>query len=192
LKRARRTRTSSGKRKRPKRRKKRKSSDRQSAARVFLGLGSNLGERRSYLETALTEIGRLAPLLRVSSFYQSDPVGYPDQPDFWNAAVEIRWSDSPEELLEDLQKIETRVGRSPSFPNGPREIDIDILDFGGQVRSRPDPILPHPGLSSRRFALAPLAEIAPRWKHPVSGLSARELMKKLPAKPGARRIREKL
>ena len=68
----------------------------------------------------------------------------------------------------DVKAIERTVGRTPSFRNGPREIDVDILDFGGVRRAGPDPVLPHPRLSERRFVLAPLAEIAPRWRHPVS------------------------
>jgi 2-amino-4-hydroxy-6-hydroxymethyldihydropteridine diphosphokinase len=103
-------------------------------------------------------------------------------------AAEIRCSCGPEALLEALQRIERRVGRRRRFRNGPREIDIDILDFGSLVRASPDPVLPHPELASRRFALAPLAEIAPRWRHPVNGLTARQMMKTLPAKPGARPI----
>lgn len=88
-----------------------------------------------------------------------------------------------------MKSIEKRIGRTPTFANGPREIDVDILDFGGQVRSAPDPVLPHPRMVSRRFALAPLAEIAPRWRHPVTGLTARQMLEALPERPGARRIR---
>jgi 2-amino-4-hydroxy-6-hydroxymethyldihydropteridine diphosphokinase len=160
--------------------------------RVLLGLGSNLGDRRAHIEEALAELERLAPLCRVSSLYQSDPVGHAEQPDFWNLAVEIAWSGQPEDLLGAVKRIERRVGRTPTFPNGPREIDIDILDFGGRVRASPDPVLPHPHLAERRFALEPLAEIAPRWQHPVSGLTARELIETLPAKPSVRRLETEL
>lgn len=127
---------------------------------------------------------------RVSSLYQSAPVGHEDQPDFFNLAAEISWTGAPEDLLDAVKRIEQRIGRTRTFPNGPREIDIDILDFGGQVRSFPDPVLPHPRLAARRFALEPLAEIAPRWRHPVTGLTARELIRTLPAAPGAWRITE--
>jgi len=152
-------------------------------------LGSNLGDRRSRLAAAAHALEHLSPGIRVSSIYESEPVGYADQPLFWNLAVEIWWSGGPAELLRALQRIERRVGRRPRFRNGPREIDIDILDFASAVRDSPDPVLPHPRLASRRFALAPLAEIAPRWRHPVTGLTARQLMKTLPAKPGVRRLR---
>lgn len=129
------------------------------------------------------------PVRRVSSFYSSDPVGYAGQRRFWNAAAEILWAGSPEALLRAVKEVERRGGRVPTFASGPREIDVDILDLGGLVRRKPDPILPHPRLVARRFALAPLAEIAPRWRHPVTGLTAEQMLRKLPKRPGVRRIR---
>jgi 2-amino-4-hydroxy-6-hydroxymethyldihydropteridine diphosphokinase len=75
-----------------------------------------------------------------------------------------------------------------TFRNGPRSIDVDLLDLGGVVRRSSDPVLPHPRMARRRFVLAPLAEIAPAWRHPVRGLSARRLLAALPARPRARRI----
>ena len=154
-------------------------------------MGSNVGDRGAYLAAALDALEQLSPGIRASSIYESEPVGYADQPLFWNMAAEIQWSGEPEALLETLQRIERRVGRRRRFRNGPREIDIDILDFAGLVRVSPDPVLPHPELSSRRFALAPLAEIAPRWRDPVNGLTAREMMTALPAKPSVRRLRSR-
>jgi 2-amino-4-hydroxy-6-hydroxymethyldihydropteridine diphosphokinase len=91
--------------------------------------------------------------------------------------------------LRAAKRVERLGGRTKSFPGGPREIDVDILDLGGLVRREPDPVLPHPRLARRRFALAPLAEIAPDWRHPVSGRTARQLIARLPEKPGVRRIR---
>jgi len=127
-------------------------------------------------------------MLRVSSFYLSEPVGFRDQPDFWNAVAEIRWPGSASSLLRMVRDVERRVGRTRTFENGPREIDVDILDLGGTVRKRPDPVLPHPRLTARRFVLAPLAELSPGWTHPVSGRTARELLAAIPKKPAARRI----
>ncbi len=155
---------------------------------VLLGLGSNLGDSPSRIAAAVSEIARLAPVSAASSLYRSDPVGHAEQPEFCNAAVQIRWTGSPEALLSALQEIERRVGRRPTFPGGPREIDIDVLDFGGRVRNAPDPVLPHPRLTARRFALAPVAEIAPGWRHPVTGKTAKQMMRTLPKKPGAERI----
>jgi 2-amino-4-hydroxy-6-hydroxymethyldihydropteridine diphosphokinase len=159
------------------------------AGRVaYLGLGSNVGDRRLQIQRAIAELSRLTGVRRVSSFYSTDPVGFRDQRRFWNAAVEIRWKGSPEELLDAIKDIERRCGRTPTFPNGPREIDIDILDLGGTVRDRPAPVLPHPRMLERRFVLAPLAEIAPDWRHPVSGETAAGAIAKIPRRPGARRV----
>jgi 2-amino-4-hydroxy-6-hydroxymethyldihydropteridine diphosphokinase len=155
---------------------------------AYLGLGSNVGNRRAHLGKALEELARLAPVERVSSFYGSDPVGYARQRRFWNAVAQIRWTRSPEALLLAAKRIERHGGRTPTFAGGPREIDVDILDLGGLVRETPDPVLPHPRLAERRFALAPLAEISPEWRHPVTGLTAAQMLAKLPRTPAARRI----
>jgi 2-amino-4-hydroxy-6-hydroxymethyldihydropteridine diphosphokinase len=158
---------------------------------VLVGLGSNLGDPPSRIEAALAALAEIAPLLRVSSLYASDPVGHAAQPDFCNAAAMIRWGGSPRQLLAATRRLERRLGRRATFPGGPREIDIDILDFAGLVRDSPDPVLPHPRLAGRRFALAPIAEIAPEWRHPVTGQTARGMMRKLPRTPGARKVRGK-
>lgn len=125
---------------------------------------------------------------RVSALYSSEPVGHRAQRRFWNAAAEILWRGSPEGLLHRVKEIERRCGRTPTFAGGPREIDVDILDLGGLVREKPDPTLPHPRLAQRSFALTPLAEIAPQWRHPVTGLTAEEMLARLPRKSGVRRI----
>jgi len=155
-----------------------------------LGLGSNLGDRRAALERALHLLKGLAPLrvVRISSFYRTDPVGRADQPEFENAVAEVSWRGTPRALLSALKRIEKRLGRVDRGVNGPREIDLDILDFEGVVRAGPDPTLPHPRMAERRFVLAPLAEIAPAWRHPVTGQSAEELLAGVPARPRARRM----
>jgi 2-amino-4-hydroxy-6-hydroxymethyldihydropteridine diphosphokinase len=124
----------------------------------------------------------------VSSFYTTEPVGYRAQRRFWNAVAEIRWHGSPRALLRAIKEIERRRGRIPTFPGGPRRIDLDILDLGGLVADGPAPILPHPRLAERRFVLAPLAEIAPTWRHPVQHRTAARLLAGLPKKPEVRRI----
>ena len=102
--------------------------------------------------------------------------------------VAIRWTGSPGSLLEAVKEVERRGGRVPTFRNGPRAIDVDILDLRGLVETGRDPILPHPRMAGRRFVLAPLEEIAPAWKHPVTGLTAREMLAALPARPGVRKL----
>lgn len=144
----------------------------------------------SLLRDALARI-REAPgarVLAVSSFYRTDPVGHADQPDFVNAVAKIGWRGTPGELLRLLQGIEDSLGRVRRFRNGPREIDLDILDFAGLVRQRPDPVLPHPRMHERRFVLAPLAEIAPRWRHPRTRETARRMMAQLSERPGVERL----
>ncbi len=159
---------------------------------AYLALGSNRGDRRAYLAQALDALARLAPLLGVSSVYRTDPVGYRRQRPFYNAVAAIRWTGSPVRLLRATQAIEQALGRTRSFRNGPREIDIDILDLNGSRRTAADPILPHPRMRGRRFVLAPLAELAPDWTDPVSGATARELLRSLPARPRATRLSEPL
>jgi 2-amino-4-hydroxy-6-hydroxymethyldihydropteridine diphosphokinase len=172
----------------PGRRSKKKSTDRPVRRTLaYLGLGSNVGDRRDHLESALRELSRIARIERVSSFYRTEPVGYRDQRDFWNAVVAVSWRGSARSLLAAAREVERRVGRRRTFRNGPREIDVDVLDFGGRVADG-DPILPHPRLTERRFALAPLAEIDPAWRDPRSGASVGDLLRALPRVPRVRRI----
>ena len=124
----------------------------------------------------------------MSSIYRTDPVGYRRQRPFYNAVAAIRWKGSPARLLRATQAIERALGRTRSFRNGPREIDIDILDVNGLRRTAADPILPHPRMRRRRFVLAPLAELAPDWTDPETGATARELLRALPTRPRAKRL----
>ena len=155
---------------------------------AYLGLGSNVGDRRAHLEAALREIAAFATIRNVSSFYRTEPVGFAAQPDFWNAAVEIAWPGTPRQLLRVVREVERRVGRTRTFANGPREIDVDILDVRGERRDRTDPVLPHPRLNARRFVLVPLAEISPGWIDPRSGFEISKLLERVPKVPRVRKI----
>lgn len=115
-------------------------------------------------------------------------MGFADQPAFWNLAAAVLWKGTAAGLLALAKEVEAAVGRTPSFRNGPREIDVDILDLEGVRRRSGDPRIPHPRLTERRFALAPLAEIAPGWRDPASGRSAAELLAALPPRPRATRL----
>jgi 2-amino-4-hydroxy-6-hydroxymethyldihydropteridine diphosphokinase len=131
--------------------------------RVFLGLGSNLGDRAAFLKAALEGIAALpgTEVVRVSAFRETEPWGVADQPRFLNAVAEIRTPLAPQDLLAALKRIEREVGRTCTFRWGPREIDIDLLLFGGRRLQAPGLTLPHPHILERDFVWQPLQEIAP-------------------------------
>ena len=131
--------------------------------RVFLGLGSNLGDREENLRAALERIEGLpgTDVVRVSRFIETEPWGVEDQPPFINAALEIRTDLEPEALLDAVKGIERELGRTPTFRWGPRLIDIYLLLYGCRELQTPRLSLPHPQLLDRPFVREPLAEIAP-------------------------------
>ena len=149
---------------------------------VYLGLGSNLGDRRRNLEAAIEAL-RAHPQITVSavsSFLETEPVGGPPgQGEFLNAAAEIETDLAPEALLEELKRIERALGRKPGPRWGPRQMDLDILLYGETILETDSLVIPHPRLRERRFVLAPLAEIAPDARDPVTGLSVRDLLEKV-------------
>ena len=142
---------------------------------VYLGLGSNLGDRRRNLAVALR---RLEPLVRVeavSSLYETAPLGPQDQPSLFNAACRGNTSLPPLDLLRHLQEIERELGRRPSARWGPRPIDIDLLLYNDEVIDEPALRVPHPELPNRAFVLTPLAELAAELQHPELGETIRSL-----------------
>lgn len=148
---------------------------------AYLGLGSNLGDREANIRSALAAIGRLdkCELIRSSSLYETDPVGIREQPDFLNAAAEIRTELTPEELLTALREVELATGREKTFKWGPRIIDIDILLYGDERLAGDNLEIPHPEMHKRAFVLTPLAEIAPMARHPETNLTIRQMSERV-------------
>ncbi len=146
---------------------------------VYLGLGANLGDRRYNLIRAKELLAQKGRVEQVSSFYETEPWGYQDQPCFLNSACCLVTPLSPDGLLSQIKEIERALGRVASFANAPRPIDIDILFYGEQIIQTPQLIIPHPRLEERAFVLVPLAEIAPELVHPVSRRTIAELAEKV-------------
>ena len=145
--------------------------------RVFLSLGSNLGDREALLQEALRRLEASGvAIVQRSSIRETEPQDLTDQPKFLNMAVEAATDLSPAELLSRIHVIEAAMGRERTIPKGPRTIDIDILFYGDTVMETGQLQIPHPRLASRRFVLEPLAEIAPGLRHPVTGLTILELL----------------
>lgn len=150
------------------------------SANVYIGIGSNLGPREVNLYAAVDALRRMDTIAvkRCSSIYESAPVG-PDQPRFLNAVVEIECALAPLRLLACLKQIEQDLGRQRRKRWGPREIDLDVLLWEGEVIAEARLQVPHLELHKRRFALEPLCELAPEVKHPVTGEPMCELLRKL-------------
>lgn len=135
---------------------------------IYLHLGTNLGDRVLNLQQALESLQEeVGPILRQSSFYETDAWGIEDQPDFVNLALEMKTQHPPRELLDILLNIEQKMGRVRKKKWGERLIDIDLLFYGQQVIDWPNLQVPHPGIPSRNFVLIPMLEIAPEWIHPT-------------------------
>lgn len=148
---------------------------------VYIGLGSNSGDRIKNIRKALSQLSKEAAveLLRVSSYYLTAPQGYENQAWFINAVAETETSLPPAELLELLQSIEARMGRRRLFRWGPRNIDLDILFFGSQRVDETNLIIPHPRAQDRRFVMEPLAELCPAGVDPVTNKTFSALLKAL-------------
>jgi 2-amino-4-hydroxy-6-hydroxymethyldihydropteridine diphosphokinase len=155
---------------------------------VYLSLGSNIGDRESQLRRAQAQLGAAGRVLKVSSFYETEPVEFTQQPWFVNCALALETTRTPQQLLSEILTIEREMGRRREQNKGPRSIDIDILLFADRIIDSKDLTIPHPAMHQRRFVLEPLAEIAPETEHPVLHKTIRELLDALPPGQPLRRI----
>lgn len=150
-----------------------------------IALGSNLesefGDRAANLREAVERLRGLGEVKAVSSMYDTEPVGYQDQPRFLNAALLLETELPPQELLRGLLGVEHSMGRDRSavMEKGPRVIDLDLLLYGQVVMATEELSLPHPAMQERRFVLEPLAEIAPGMVHPVLGITVGEMLRRV-------------
>lgn len=144
---------------------------------AYVGVGSNLDAPQRQVMAALSELDRIPAtrLVKRSSLYRSEPLGFAAQPEFVNAVAALDTELDPEKLLSELQAIEARAGRRRSFPNAPRLLDLDLLLYGAEIRASPRLTLPHPRMHHRAFVLKPLLELAPEISIPGHG-PARELL----------------
>lgn len=151
---------------------------------ILIALGANLpsfaGPPEETLKAALGQLaGHCITITKPSGFYRSAAWPNPDDPAFVNAVASVETGLDPAALLAALHQTEAAFGRRRSLPNAPRTLDLDLIDYDGRIQEGP-PQLPHPRMESRAFVLVPLREVAPEWRHPISGLSVSELIGRLP------------
>ncbi len=152
-----------------------------SSERIYLGLGSNMGQRQENIHQAVEEIQRIQGMdvKQLSKIIETKPMGGPPQNKFLNSVLEGEFTGSPQQLLSEIHRIEQHLGRIRTIRWGPRTIDIDILFFGSRTIHTPDLTIPHPRLQERGFVLQPLVEIAPGVIDPISGRTAAQMLERL-------------
>jgi len=155
---------------------------------VHLSLGSNVGDRERQLQDAQARLSAVGRVVGISSFYETEPVEFTEQPWFLNCALALETSKTPQQLMAAILHIEQEMGRRRVQKKGPRSIDIDILLFGDAIVDSPNLTIPHPALPQRRFVLGPLAELAPQVLHPVLRKTVRELLDALPPGQAVRKL----
>jgi 2-amino-4-hydroxy-6-hydroxymethyldihydropteridine diphosphokinase len=156
--------------------------------RVYLSLGSNVGDREDHLRGAITRLESIARVISVSSFYETEPMEVTNQPWFLNCAVKAETTKVPKQFMAAVLEMEREMGRLRTMKKGPRTIDIDILLFGDAVVDSPEVTIPHPAMHERRFVLEPLAEIAPEARHPVFKKTVSEMLDALPGGQTVRKV----
>jgi 2-amino-4-hydroxy-6-hydroxymethyldihydropteridine diphosphokinase len=147
---------------------------------VYLSLGSNVGDREAQLRDAQARLGAAGRVVAASSFYETEPVEFTEQPWFLNFALALETSNTPQQLMTAILRIEEEMGRRRVQKKGPRPIDIDILLFDDIIMDSTNLTIPHPALHQRRFVLEPMAEIASEVLHPGLKKTIRELRDALP------------
>jgi 2-amino-4-hydroxy-6-hydroxymethyldihydropteridine diphosphokinase len=148
--------------------------------RIYLSLGSNVGDREAHLRAALDRFPPHIRVLRASPLYETAPVEFTAQPWFLNQVIEAETALSPAELLSHTAGIERDLGRTREIPKGPRTLDIDILLYNDAVVHTATLEIPHPRMTERRFVLVPLADLAPDLRHPITALTVREMIEAAP------------
>lgn len=143
--------------------------------KAYISLGSNIGDRKTNLETAIKEIGNLGKIIKKSSIYESEPVDYKNQPYFLNSALILETELSPAELIIKLQEIEHKMGRIKEIEKGPRNIDLDIIFYNNEIIKQEHLQIPHTSYIKRNFVLTPIAEIEPEYIDPITNKSVSNL-----------------
>jgi 2-amino-4-hydroxy-6-hydroxymethyldihydropteridine diphosphokinase len=149
------------------------------AKRIFIALGSNLGERLGNLQKAAAGMPPEVDVLAASLIYETDPWGFVDQPAYLNQVLEATTRLEPAALLAYLKQLESRLGRVVTFRNGPRIIDLDILFYDRLIMKTDGLCIPHPRMHERAFVLVPLADLAPGFRHPVLKKTVQELLQEV-------------
>lgn len=160
---------------------------------LFIGFGSNLGDRMDFCDRAITLLGLLpgCQVAGLSSLYETEPVADAGEPGagwFVNGVVQLQTELPPRTLLAACREIERALGRNPEHRPGPRTLDLDLLFYGACIINELGLIVPHPRLHHRRFVLAPMAELDPTWRHPVLHQTVRELLDQLGDSSVVRRL----
>ena len=147
--------------------------------KIFLALGSNIGNWKLNFSRCLRELNKIGDLISIGNIYISKPYGYKNQNNFYNTAVEFHTNSSPIKLMNELQLIEKKLHKNKFIKNGPRRIDIDIIFFNALKINLANLVIPHPRVANRDFVIFPLCDINPYLKHPVKKKSLKKLKEEI-------------